>query len=147
LYTLPEGVESISIVSIGSPIRLQEGAMADIMKFILNDTANYSDPQGHLLGLEEWNRDVAEKYAREAGLALTAEHWEVIGFLRTYYKEHGPVEHARELVHALNERFAAQGGSQHLYQLFPGGPVRQASRIAGLPAPPGVVDPSFGTSQ
>ena len=121
--------------------------MADIMKFILNQTANYSDPQGHLLDLEDWNREVAEKYARESDLKLTPEHWEVIGFLRTHYKEHGPVGHARELAHALDVRFAKNGGSKHLYQLFPGGPVRQASHIAGLPAPPGAVDPSFGTTQ
>lgn len=121
--------------------------MADIMKFILNETANFSDPQGYLLGLEEWNRDVAEKYAREEGIELTPEHWEVVGYLRTHYKEHGPVQHARELVRALDARFARNGGSKHLYQLFPGGPVRQASRIAGLPAPPGAVDPSFGTAQ
>jgi len=124
-----------------------EDTMADIMKFILNQTANYSDPQGHLLDLEDWNREVAEKYARESDLKLTPEHWEVIGFLRTHYKEHGPVGHARELAHALDVRFAKNGGSKHLYQLFPGGPVRQASRIAGLPAPPGAVDPSFGTTQ
>lgn len=121
--------------------------MADIMKFILNETANYTDPQGHLLGLDDWNRDVAERQARELGLVLTPEHWEVIGFLRSYYKEHGPAQSARELAQALDHRFAANGGRKHLYQLFPGGPVRQASRIAGLPAPAYTVDPSFGTAQ
>lgn len=121
--------------------------MADIMKFILNETANYSDPQGHLLGLEEWNRDIAERCARELNVELTPEHWEVIGFLRRHYKEHGPVQHARELVRALDQRFAQAGGRKHLYQLFPQGPVRTASRIAGLPVPADAADPSFGSIQ
>ncbi len=30
---------------------------------------------------------------------------------------------------------------EHLYQLFPKGPARQGSRIAGLPEPQGCIDP------
>lgn len=119
--------------------------MSDIMKFILNDTANYTDPQGHLLGLDDWNRGVAERQARDLGLALTPEHWEVIGFLRSYYKEHGPAPGARAIGQALEQRFATRGGRKYLYRLFPGGPVLQASRIAGLPVPADAADRSFGS--
>lgn len=121
--------------------------MPDIMKFILNDTANFSDPEGHLMGLEAWNREVAERHARELGLTLGAEHWEVIGFLRRHYREHGPGQTARELARALDQHFAGNGGSRYLYQLFPGGPVRQASQIAGLPMPAGAANLSFGSVQ
>jgi len=120
--------------------------MSDILKFILNETANKTDPEGHMFGLEHWDPELAEVRAREAGLVLTARHWEVIGFLRAHFKEHGPVAHARTLVQALNHRFALDGGSRFLYQLFPQGPVRQASYIAGLPAPSDAIDESFGTS-
>jgi tRNA 2-thiouridine synthesizing protein E len=119
--------------------------MADILKFILNETANKTDPEGHMFGLEAWSPELAEARARTAGIALTPRHWEVIGFLRAHYKEHGPVAHARELTQALNQRFALEGGSRFLYQLFPGGPVHQASHLAGVPAPADTTDRSFGT--
>lgn len=119
--------------------------MADILKFILNETANKTDPEGHMFGLDAWSPELAEQRARVAGIVLTPKHWEVIGFLRAHYKQHGPVEHARELVQALNQRFARDGGSRFLYQLFPDGPVHQASHFAGLPAPADATDKSFGT--
>lgn len=119
--------------------------MADILKFILNETANKTDPEGHMFDLEAWRPELAEERARAAGITLTPRHWEVIGFLRAHYKEHGPVAHARELVQALGQRFAADGGSRFLYQLFPGGPVQQASQFAGLPPPADATDKSFGT--
>jgi tRNA 2-thiouridine synthesizing protein E len=119
--------------------------MADILKFILNETANKTDPEGHMFGLEPWSPELAEERARAAGLTLTPRHWEVIGFLRAHFKEHGAAAHARELVQALNQRFALEGGGRFLYQLFPGGPVHQASYFAGLPVPADATDKSFGT--
>jgi len=119
--------------------------MADILKFIVNETANKTDPEGHMFGLEAWSPELAESRAKQAGIVMTPRHWEVIGFLRAYYKEHGPVAHARELSQALNHRFALEGGSRFLYQLFPGGPVSQASHLAGLPVPGDAADRSFGS--
>ncbi len=121
--------------------------MPDIMKFIVNPGASETDPDGNLFGLEEWNEQVALQRAAEEGLRLTDDHWAVLRFLREHYRQHGPGAHARRIAEALDERFTRQGGRKYLYQLFPGGPVRQASRIAGLPAPANVVDPSFGSSQ
>jgi tRNA 2-thiouridine synthesizing protein E len=34
---------------------------------------------------------------------------------------------------------------RHLYMLFPGGPVAQGCRVAGLPVPAGAVDRGFGS--
>jgi len=121
--------------------------MPDIMKFIVNERASQSDPEGHLLGLDAWNRSVAEKHAAQEGIALTPDHWEVVGFLRDHFRKHGQVRHARELTDALEERFVSKGGLKHLYQLFPGGPVRQASHIAGLPVPADAADQSFGSTR
>lgn len=120
--------------------------MPDIMKFIVDEAAIDVDPQGHLMQLEAWSEDLARERARRDGLALTPAHWEVIRFLRDHYRQHGPAEHARTVLAALERRFAGAGGRKQLYRLFPGGPVTQGSRLAGLPLPPGAVDRSFGTA-
>lgn len=96
--------------------------------------------------LEDWTRQLGESIAREEGISMTPEHWQVVDFVREYYAQHGRVSAGRELAEALNEAFAAQGGSTYLLKLFPLGPVAQASRIAGLPVPPYTEDPSFGST-
>jgi sulfur relay (sulfurtransferase) DsrC/TusE family protein len=45
----------------------------------------------------------------------------------------------------LEEKFCDNRGRKELYEMFPGGPVSQASRIAGLPLPPYSSDSSFGS--
>jgi tRNA 2-thiouridine synthesizing protein E len=53
----------------------------------------------------------------------------------------------RELHDALDEKFHPQGGMKYLYKLFPGGPVAQGCRLAGIDVPAGAVDKSFGSVQ
>ena len=120
--------------------------MPDIMKFIVNEGAIEKDPAGNLIGLNDWSEDIARKLASEMKIELKPDHWEVIHFLRELFRKHGQVLHARTLLLALEERFARMGGRKYLYQLFPGGAVTQASKIAGLPAPKDSVNPSFGSS-
>jgi len=47
----------------------------------------------------------------------------------------------------LNEKFHTRGGLKFLYTLFPGGPVAQGCRLAGISAPPGSTDQGFGSVQ
>ncbi len=121
--------------------------MPDIMKFIVNEEAIEDDPQGNLLSLDPWSESLAEQIAAEEGIELTPKHWEVIHFLRDHFRQYGEAHYAREIVQLLESRYAHEGGRKLLYQLFPGGPVRQASKIGGLPIPAHSVDPSFGTAQ
>ena len=120
--------------------------MPDIMKFIVGEGSLEQDPAGNMLGMGEWSEDIARKTAAGLGITLTPKHWEVINFLRDHYRLHGPAKHARHLLQPLEERFAGKGDRKYLYLLFPGGVITQASRIAGLPAPPDSVDASFGTA-
>lgn len=52
---------------------------------------------------------------------------------------------AHKLLRILEQQFADAGGGRWLYMLFPGGPLRQGMRLAGLPEPDDVEDPSFGS--
>lgn len=93
-----------------------------------------------------WTRAGALDVARAEGIKLDDDHWEVVRALHEYYARHEiPNIRARELHDALEEKFHARGGIRYLYQLFPGGPVAQGCRIAGLQAPAIAVDKGFGS--
>lgn len=93
-----------------------------------------------------WTEDTARATARAVGIELTDQHWDVIRFLRVHYQNVGAkMPPAHELSQTLEERFAEEGGLRYLYELFPGGPLTQGSRIAGIAVPTDATDPSFGS--
>lgn len=98
------------------------------------------------LGSHHWDRDKAAAVARQEGLELTDDHWDVIIYLRKYYLENGLPESARILAQALEQEFADKGGNKYLYQLFNKGPVTQGSRLANIRTSQYTTDPSFGSS-
>lgn len=96
---------------------------------------------GNLVHLEDWNEAVANFIAKKQGITLSIEHWEIIHFLRAFYFQYGISPMVRLLKKHLNEKFGAEKANEkYLYRLFPGGPSRQGSRIAGLPEPQGCID-------
>lgn len=96
---------------------------------------------GNLVDASQWNEAIAEHLALKEGLSLTAEHWEVLNYLRKFYFEFGVVPMVRLLMKYMKEAMGPEKSSEaYLYKLFPDGPSRQGSRIAGLPAPQGCID-------
>ena len=94
---------------------------------------------------EGWSQDEATSKATAEGLAVAQEHWEAVRALQEFYTRHdSPSINSRELHDALEERFHNRGGMKHLFELFPGGPVTQGCRLAGL-EPPGGADKGFGS--
>ncbi len=86
------------------------------------------DSEGYLTDPNQWDEQVAEAIAKEEGITLTPKHWEVIKWVREQVlsgtplsirtvKKHGPVD------------------VKEFYQLFPGGPLKLATKIAGVPKP------------
>ena len=94
-----------------------------------------------------WTREDAMKIAREERLELAAEHWEAIRAVQSYYADHEDetIINLRALHDALDEHFHQQGGLKFLYTLFPGGPIAQICRLAGLKAPFIAADLGFGS--
>lgn len=96
---------------------------------------------GNLVDLHRWNPQVAEYMASQEGIRLTADHWEVLNFLRAFYFEYGITPMVKILMSHIAEELGPERASrEHLYKLFPQGPSRQGSRIAGLPEPQGCID-------
>ena len=93
-----------------------------------------------------WSAEAAERLARDEGLDFGEDHREAVRALQEYWARHEPsAVHLRELHDALEEKFHRKGGVKYLYMLFPGGPVAQGCRLAGLKAPAGAVDKGFGS--
>lgn len=96
---------------------------------------------GNLVNLDDWNESLAAFMATKEGLLLTSDHWEVIRFLRKFYFEYGISPMVRLLIKHLGEHGAKNKSSrEYLYKLFPGGPAKQGSRLAGLPQPQGCIE-------
>ena len=87
----------------------------------LNDEGYFTDPS-------QWTKDIATEMAKEEGLELTDKHFEVLEFLRNGY----------EKSEVLTIRKVGKSGITDIkgfYQLFPGGPLKLSSRLAGIPKP------------
>lgn len=94
------------------------------------------DENGFLEDLSQWSEAVAEEIARDEGVALTHEHWEVITLLRNFYAEYELSPAMRVLVKLVREKLGEdKGNSIYLLGLFPDSPAKLASKIAGLPKP------------
>ena len=88
------------------------------------------DPEGFLRQPEQWNEQIAQEIAAEAGIEqLTDRHWLVV----RYMLESGSAPSIRTLGKASGVPI------KELYELFPKGPAKLAARIAGIPKPRGCI--------
>lgn len=89
--------------------------------------------EGYLTNMSQWNEQIAAAIAAEEGVGpLTSAHMKVIGYLRDQQAKGA----------ALTIRSMGKSGvvtTKELYDLFPGGPLKKASKIAGIPKPVGCI--------
>lgn len=105
-------------------------------KLLFNEQEYPTDPQGYLLDSTRWNEQLAVHIASLENIKLSDEHWQVIHFVRTFYIEYNTSPAIRALVKAMQIKYPNQDiNSRALYRLFPKGPAKQATKIAGLPKP------------
>ena len=98
------------------PQRILAGHPVDV-----NDEGYFTDPL-------QWTEGMATELAREAGIELTPTHLHVIHFLRDRHASGKP----------LTIRRVGKSGIvtiKEFYDLFPGGPLKVSSKIAGIPKP------------
>ena len=84
---------------------------------------------GYLTDLSQWNKEIATEIAKQEGIEeLTDKHWEVIAWLQEQVKNDV----------ALSIRSIKKSGVidiKGFYALFPGGPLKISTKIAGIPKP------------
>ncbi len=109
-------------------------AIALTRTLTVGDRRIETDTEGYLVDRGQWSEEFARALAREEGLELTPEHWQVIRFLRDYYFEHGVQAQVRVMIRHFSKTWGPERGSNHhLHEMFPrGGPQKQGNRLAGL---------------
>ncbi|EML3906788.1 sulfurtransferase TusE [Klebsiella pneumoniae] len=104
--------------------------------FIFEGNEIETDSEGYLKDTTQWSEAMAEVIAAQEGITLAVEHWEVVRFVREFYLKFNTSPAIRMLVKAMANKFGEEkGNSRYLYRLFPKGPAKQATKIAGLPKP------------
>lgn len=103
------------------------------MKKILAEQECDVNEEGFLEHADTWNMEIARAIAEELGIhELTEAHAKVLGWLRE--------QHAAGV--AMTLRKVGNSGVTDIksfYALFPGKPLKFASKIAGLPKPVGCI--------
>lgn len=87
-----------------------------------------TNEEGYLKNYQEWTKEWAENVAAQYHIQLTPQHWDVLNWLR---------QKQAEDVKLTIRKVGASGivDIKHFYELFPGGPLKVSSKIAGIPKP------------
>jgi len=84
--------------------------------------------EGYLNDPTQWTKEIGTEIAKEEGVELTDKHFEVIEFIRDKFNKG----------EALTIRSIGKSGIidiKGFYGLFPGAPLKKATKIAGVPKP------------
>jgi tRNA 2-thiouridine synthesizing protein E len=102
----------------------------------LNGNTIDTDTNGYLKDPQDWTDELIPLLAEQEKIKLTDAHLEVIHFVRQFYVEFNTSPAIRMLVKAMAKQYGEEkGNSRYLYRLFPEGPAKQATKLAGLPKP------------
>ncbi len=97
-----------------------EAVLAGIKVIVTDD--------GYMEDFSQWNRGVGEEIAKSEGIEMTDRHWEVINWIQEQVKAGN----------ALSVRGIKKSGVvdiKEFYALFPKGPLKISTKIAGVPKP------------
>jgi len=84
--------------------------------------------EGYLTNFSQWNKEIGNVIANDNKITMTDRHWEVVEYLQD--------KHVKE--EALSIRGIKKSGIiniKEFYALFPGGPLKVSTKIAGIPKP------------
>jgi len=89
--------------------------------------------EGYMTDMSQWNKDIAQEISNEEGVGnLTDKHMAILEYLRE--------QQANKV--SLTIRKVGKSGVtdiKELYALFPGGPLKKSTKIAGIPKPVGCI--------
>ena len=83
---------------------------------------------GYLTDVSQWTKEIGLEIAKNDGVEMTDRHWEVVSWLQEQVKNDV----------ALSVRGIKKSGVLNIkefYALFPKGPLKVSTKIAGVPKP------------
>ena len=86
------------------------------------------DDNGYFENSDQWSKEIASAIAKENGDDLTDKHFEVLEFIRNKVSEGS----------SLTIRSIGKSGItdiKNFYKLFPGAPLKKATKYAGVSKP------------
>ncbi|AEH39872.1 putative sulfite reductase subunit protein [Buchnera aphidicola (Cinara tujafilina)] len=84
---------------------------------------------------KQWNIKKAHLIAKKLNILLTHEHWKIIFLIKKFYKKYNIIPTTRMLLLSLKKEYKMLLTSQDLYILFKNTPMKNISKISGLPEP------------
>jgi TusE/DsrC/DsvC family sulfur relay protein len=84
--------------------------------------------EGYFTNPSQWTKEIALEIAKEENLVLTDQHFAIMEFLRKRFMS-GEALSIRSINHS------GVIDVKTFYQLFPGAPLKKATKIAGIPKP------------
>lgn len=84
--------------------------------------------EGYFTTPSQWTKEIASEIAKEENITLTDQHYAIIEWLRTRHNA-GDALSIRSINHS------GVLDVKTFYQLFPGAPLKKATKIAGIPKP------------
>lgn len=84
--------------------------------------------EGYFTNPSQWTREIALEIAKEENITLTDQHFAIIEWLRNRHNA-GDALSIRSINHS------GVLDVKTFYQLFPGAPLKKATKIAGIPKP------------
>ena len=96
-------------------------------KVIANKEIDVNE-EGYLKDFSQWDKEVGESLAEEQEISMTDKHWEVIEYLQNKH-------HSGEALSIRGIKKSGVINIKEFYALFPGGPLKKSTLIAGVPKP------------
>jgi TusE/DsrC/DsvC family sulfur relay protein len=87
----------------------------------VNEDGYFTDPS-------QWSKEIAVEIAKEENIVLSEQHYAIMEFLRNRFKSGDPLS-----IRSINHSGVID--VKTFYQLFPGAPLKKATKIAGIPKP------------
>jgi tRNA 2-thiouridine synthesizing protein E len=103
------------------------------MALVVEGKTIETNENGYLLNVADWTEAVAEAIAKDEGVELTQQHWDVINYLRDEHINNNNEPMERQLLKDIGKKWGTKPSSKEVYILFPLAPTKQGRKIAGLP--------------
>ena len=84
--------------------------------------------EGYFTNPAQWTKEIAVEIAKEEGIVLTGQHYAIMEFLRNRFNSVDPLS-----IRSINQSGVID--VKTFYQLFPGAPLKKATKIAGISKP------------